>query len=288
MPIDELMQLDSFRSDVPSAGYGWEFATQLEKVIITKPGNRKPERFLIETSPGGEYSPSPLNDTLFFEFAEVPLTREGVRAFANQYGLLGVPELVSSDKFLPPSAASGKIPARLGESQKRWAQEIKDMHRLVRLWNPAFRKKRGSRFEDNVLLIPPNRIEYECITDYGKRKEVITEDGVRSWLQSPPPDLKEQIRRRSLLGAVNEKLKHSDVRIALYEDPSKKRSRLRIIPTSLKDFLWLQFAKAINRGTVYRECLDCGSWFPLGDQGGRSDKRFCSGTCKSRTHRRQK
>jgi len=54
--------------------------------------------------------------------------------------------------------------------------------------------------------------------------------------------------------------------------------------------MWLQFARAIGGDKSYRACENCKRWFEIGGGtlGGRSDKRYCCGTCKAAAHAKKR
>jgi hypothetical protein len=70
-----------------------------------------------------------------------------------------------------------------------------------------------------------------------------------------------------------------------------RRDRAELVnvarPKNLLGALWLQFALTIERGSDFRRCAECGTWFELAPGLGRSDKQFCSVRCRVRSHRKR-
>jgi len=56
---------------------------------------------------------------------------------------------------------------------------------------------------------------------------------------------------------------------------------LSLIPPSLKDALWLQFAQAVSANQSLRRCAVCPKWFPYGTgTGRRKSASYCSDRCR--------
>ena len=52
---------------------------------------------------------------------------------------------------------------------------------------------------------------------------------------------------------------------------------LKIVPATLLDALWLQFAQALTEGAEMHQCKHCQGWFPVGGKSGRRlVAEFCS------------
>jgi hypothetical protein len=68
-----------------------------------------------------------------------------------------------------------------------------------------------------------------------------------------------------------------DPRLSLIVDPVSELPRLRIIPKSLLDALWLQFGQCIAEGTEIKTCKHCGQLFQAGrGTGRRKGAEFCT------------
>lgn len=63
---------------------------------------------------------------------------------------------------------------------------------------------------------------------------------------------------------------------------------LEVVPRTLRGAIWLQFASQITRGTRFKQCKWCSTWFPFGPgTQNRSTKEFCSDRCRQALHRQQ-
>ena len=300
---DELAQLTSFRWHVGdydlAKGREWRLASQADIPA------RGEEWFLVQSSQETKTSNDPPGPAVFREFADVRPTRDDVLKFANKHGWLGVGEPMIPSGVVPTTytipketlkilrqnrhrklAATKQLyPVRLGERLRTWFKEISTMHRLVRIWEPPFGVEAAKRkFEHRIRWISDYEVRYEWQDEGDEGTEVIASTRERPWLLPlvQARDYK-KIFRWYLQIAVNERLKEHGVSARMLRH--SERLELSIVPENLIGFLWLQFAKAVDGGKAYRRCEDCGKWFELGGKSSRKDKRFCSGTCKARSHR---
>jgi hypothetical protein len=83
---------------------------------------------------------------------------------------------------------------------------------------------------------------------------------------------------------VNARLE-GQVSARLVCDAKRNRATLRLVPDSLLGALWLLFGEAVAGDKGFRRCDQCGLWFELGLPGGRRSRLFCSGACRTRSHR---
>ena len=51
--------------------------------------------------------------------------------------------------------------------------------------------------------------------------------------------------------------------------------------------LWLQFARAVERDSRFRQCAECGTWFELARGTARADKLYCSTPCRTKAYRKR-
>jgi len=64
-------------------------------------------------------------------------------------------------------------------------------------------------------------------------------------------------------------------------DANRERLGLYIVPDGLVGTLWLQFARAVERDSRFRQCADCGIWFERAPGTARADKLYCSTPCRT-------
>ena len=57
-------------------------------------------------------------------------------------------------------------------------------------------------------------------------------------------------------------------------DAKRERLGLYIVPDGLIGALWLQFARAVERDSKFRQCAECGIWFELAPGTARADKLY--------------
>ena len=68
-----------------------------------------------------------------------------------------------------------------------------------------------------------------------------------------------------------------------------KRARLDLYtsPVDLIGAVWLQFARAVERDSQFRQCAECGIWFELAPGTARADKLYCSTPCRTKAYRKR-
>jgi hypothetical protein len=250
--------------------------------------NSRLKIYLVECPRPSKAFDAPVHDGLFREFSELSPDGQAVVAFAERYGALGKYELMIPAKSEP---GEGELRGgRMAESLETWQSEIVTMYRLLRIWDSISDRGRLKRSElEQDVDYSPDRILYRWKSFHDQGVEVVALKDNQPWLFAK---LNENKNRKLsvflswyLQMTVNEKLKGGQSSARLLWDRQEKRLGLSILPLNLLGFLWLQFAKAIEGDISHRRCEDCGKWFALGGRAGRSDKRYCSGTCKARSHR---
>jgi hypothetical protein len=70
-------------------------------------------------------------------------------------------------------------------------------------------------------------------------------------------------------------------------DAKRERLGLYIVPDGLVGALWLQFARAVERDSQFRQCAECGIWFELAPGTARADKLYCSTPCRTKAYRKR-
>jgi hypothetical protein len=70
-------------------------------------------------------------------------------------------------------------------------------------------------------------------------------------------------------------------------DAKRARFSLYMVPVDLIGALWLQFARAVERDSQFRNCAECGTWFELAPGTARSDKLYCSTACRIKAYRKR-
>ena len=85
---------------------------------------------------------------------------------------------------------------------------------------------------------------------------------------------------------INEKLEGRASPRLLW-DAKRERLGLYIVPDGLIGALWLQFARAVERDSQFRQCAECGIWFELAPGTARADKLYCSTPCRTKAYRKR-
>jgi hypothetical protein len=151
-------------------------------------------------------------------------------------------------------------PGTFGDSLVFWDRAIRDLHKVVQDW-------------DNLRSRSP---------EVPRQLRMDGADGFpyfHPWGQ--------------LLEVINRALKEHNVIVGLARSSEPHRNsahdafNLQLVPRDLLAFCWLQFAHAVEGDKAYRQCERCRRWFESGGRAARSDKRFCSPTCKSAAHQKK-
>jgi hypothetical protein len=274
------MEIVQFWAEVAANGYEWTRASLWQAPWLRTEAPAEEGVFLTERAggraEGKQYDP--LRDRkyagLFRQFADVPPTREGVQAFANQYGLLGCGPLL----LLAP----GRV--RQGETLDTWQAEITAMHRVLTLWN---------------LLERGNEEGLRRYIRWEKDGKVVYESQSKEWtldgFSFRSPDVVQPALTFIAL-EVNKRLSPSVVMEPEQEPPTCRvtpslalltgnRLQIRITPDNLLGALWWQCAQAIDGHRSYRRCDQCGTWFEVAPQAEKRNRLFCSDACRVKAYR---
>ena len=81
-----------------------------------------------------------------------------------------------------------------------------------------------------------------------------------------------------------------DVQGRVIFDQGVDSARMTFEPRTLLAGMWLQMALSIARNKQFRACKFCGSLFEVSttETGSRTDREFCSGSCKTKDYRHRK
>jgi len=295
---------DSFAHSLwPVHPAGYQISLQVPRAGSRKDLSTQPGRFLspvLPTSgPRRIYAPLLDHPALFKTFADTPQSPEGIAEFANRYGFLGFAEIVGSVSAtrseLPASVAetfgtSQAIRRRtgtVGEPVEAWFSEIGAMADMLRIWEAAQGTDQhalAQRIEwqtDKLVTFRDSVGGCEVIADSHFHPELLT--------RMNPGDLvfpaKLMVQERT-----NQKLRKLKVSAQLLWNSNWSALEVSLVPSSLLGCMWLQFARAIGGDKSYRACENCKRWFEIGGGtlGGRSDKRYCCGTCKAAAHAKKR
>jgi len=285
-----------FQWHVAEGGHRW-----LETRPSVEPGQvRRP--FLTDGRPSGaagwrlrQYPPLSEFPGLFREFADTEPSYDGIKAFADRFGLLGgdVAHRIPLDD--QPQAKG--VPVGIGEALSDWTEEILMMRLAIDVWDAArsgdvgrleqviFWEQDGSGVQmlshpdlpDGQLPEVPAYVERTWIAGTHLGDEVL-DRFVRGDLVKPALHYVQSIINKQLRGRASP---------LLLWDANRERLGLYIMPDGLLGALWLQFARAVERDSQFRRCAECGIWFELARGTARTDKLYCSTPCRTKAYRKR-
>jgi hypothetical protein len=297
---NEVFGESDFHWDVTEGGYQWVQKPVMVDIGVSRAKDRMKWVLTDGLAIGSRYAKkqyAPLrSDTgLFRIFASIPLTREGILQFANEYGLLGI----GKPLYWPSPNEPKQILPICGETHQDWVQQIDQMRRAVDIWDME-------RTNDVVGL---NRYIFWKDAEFAKDGSVKC---LKGWRYDSHPDLPVTKhapgRIRQLIEPVLDLFKAQDVHMpalfliqrwindhlegavspCLLYDPNRGKRVLRFLPHNLLGAFWLQFAQAIDGDKEYRACRECGKWFEISLDAFRTSRVFCSDPCKSKDYRKRK
>jgi len=187
---------------------------------------------------------------LFYAFAELEPTKESIKAFADEYG----------------DVSEGH--STLAE----WKYKIALLKAGIHLWDAV-----NAKDED---AIAHHHLEWN---ERGLQRK-----GVLSCYSLPV----ESYSKRRLLKPASDLLSsllNSHAGMSVYVTPRQiapGASGIYYQFTTLSDVLWFQFMTAVVENKQYRACKHCVRMFEV--DAGRSDKQFCSDSCRVKSLYRRK
>jgi hypothetical protein len=84
---------------------------------------------------------------------------------------------------------------------------------------------------------------------------------------------------------VNRKLIEHSIERPRLQWVQREQLAWQHVPSSLIGLLWLQFADAIATNRIFKQCGQCKKWFETTQSSARTDKLYCSQTCRVRAYR---
>jgi hypothetical protein len=309
-PIDLLA---GFTWSVHRGGYKW--------LAVQDAGHgQDPGRYVLSSAVDEEsekrnadiYEPSKVPG-LFRSFASLTPTRKNILEFANHYGRLG--GTIESEEEWTISEIPGLM--RRVERFRAWVFEILFMRAMVDLWiaveagdersiaRQITWEKRAAQFHYGQgaasVRLPPVPLP-ESERDPSSPAPWSSElDGtfrclkIHGWVVHPKrddPELVEYLQSECtetglyfLEIILNRKLvEHLIERPRLRFVPHQQLA-WQHVPSSLIGMLWLQFADAVAARRNFKHCVQCKRWFEITQKAARTDKLYCSQTCRVRAYR---
>ena len=235
---------------VPEAGYRW-VSDQGKRWLGEEPGATQIRL----------YDPIRECPALFQRFAELHPKESAILAFANEYGLLGIPR----------------------ESLQEWARHTARMRDVVALLDAADR-------EDSKALARWITLQETAMgTSATLRRR---ETGSRETLRPGDDDLARYLEPKNRVLAarffadkiINSELEANSSARMLY-DPRDGSHELHVVPSSLLGALWIQAGDLAAGRRDYHKCEQCRTWIALSPDTSRADRRFCSDRCRTKAYR---
>jgi len=281
----------------------WHVTLGGHEWVETHIWNESPEtrrRFVTNGRPMGaaaiqvrQYQPLVLFSGLFRTFAETEPSPEGIRSFADKFGLLGGD--FERRIVLYGQGSEGRGLVGIGEASGDWELEILAMRQTIELWEAARRGdverlERHITWHENGMAVrydshpdlkfdqlpaPPLNADRTTIAREG---DLVFEHFERGDLMGPALQHVQSTLNRRLHGRASPRV--------LWK-PSTRQRTLCIVPDGLIGALWLQFARAFERNAEFRRCAECGTWFELAPGTARADKLYCSPACRTRVYRKR-
>ena len=230
----------------------------------------------------------PLRDhtCLFRIFAETSIDPEGIVAFANRYGLLGV------EADAPASRERSFMDT--AEPYGSWELEIRAMRSALNLWDLVSAKDRSVLAEYLRPLVDMVRSDISGGSRDQSGPEILTDadsDELR-WFRMHPEVVGlydagelELVALRRVQSIVNDRLTARVSPKILWDDHRRQEWGLYFVPESLIGTIWIQFAQAVTQNKKYRRCRQCESWFEIDHYKARTNRYFCSNACRSKAYR---
>ncbi|MGC2493278.1 hypothetical protein [Candidatus Binatus sp.] len=279
------------------AGYEWISVNVPQQEFIE--GNKrvrpKPESdfLLVEAdrvtrSPEYGFYETPAD--LFKEFASTEETKEGVKAFADEFGQLGFQKSKGRTSFADDSVSGHDWG---GELLSWWCRAIANMRNAIALWKAIEEARNG---DDSSLS---GFVRWFFVGAH-PRAGVSIPGRQRTWFGRELQNLKMragssdkthgQWTRGDLIRPAQEFLREEltsrlagSLSIGLDWNEAHSGLVRSFRPNSLLALLWLQFADALTGETEFRHCKrkGCGKLIRIsGERGWNTNKETCSDSCK--------
>lgn len=291
-------QLLNFVCRIPERGFS------LLRICPTPDEGKAAQTFLVPTRVSGEVAGErtfgllDLDVVPYRVFAETDPTSEGILAFANTFGPLGI----AVEMIPQPQNRKAAGPEFRGEPMDEWRWQIALMSQLVAIWDVCraddtarltrhFRWQKDDRQRDRVIF--SSHVEAE---DDNPPSTL----GIhKARVQIDPAGLDDVLQRRlepgdALVPALGYLQRRLDEQLRQLEhnaapfmtwDASTKLPVLRFTASTLASALWLQFADAVAYNRTYDRCQVCQKWFEVAPDAARSHRRFCSDACRVKAYR---
>jgi len=262
------------------------------------------------------YSPEP---NLFLLFADTPDTRDAIKGFADQFGLLGLNQADGAVMLAvgPWYGSPRKRAISAGELFSAWRREAREMRQAVGLWSALREAQSGDMAKLSLHIgwprddfvyydshpglplpagarlwgIPgryPARIAGSREVDLRTLAVIASKAHNPEWLRFFHAGDCVRPAQYYLQKIVNEHLKTHVSPQLLWNVKGGRPDKLGLffVPESLLGLMWLQLAEAINGNRTYRQCATCKTWMVISPEstGKRSSRLTCSNACRMKVY----
>jgi hypothetical protein len=225
---------------------------------------------------------------LFVTFAHVKPSREGIKEFADRFGMLGLPQLNVS---IQNDDGSSSRFLCVGELLSLWCDHIGEMKRAVELWERIGEAKSGNEpaLRELIEWTAGDCVRYRnpngggaVIADSNIYPDILQRFPTGSVIR--PAEFYLQRLIDAARAAVSAKL--------LWRPPTKRSGEqlgLFFVPDSLLSCMWLQLAQAVVGEHTFHRCKapDCQKLILISRHprvGASKNKLTCSNTCRIRLY----
>lgn len=235
---------------------------------------------------------------MFREFAAIPLTPEGVVAFANRRGPLTLDRRFRIASPEPPHDELGVWAEPLVE----WLFEVAHLRQVVRIWDlcqggQVSELQKFIRWREDEDGHP--RVEHVMPADarynpglWGNRRVgvvgVIASRTVNERLLTVMPEGDVILPARIYIQKTLDLCLSSLTATGMELDLSTAAMSVQVTPRNLLGAMWLQFARAVEGGKDFRQCSNCGNWIEVPPTAAHAARLFCSNSCKTKNYRDRK
>lgn len=277
------MQLFQFVWDVAKSGYQW---VEVPDRWGDLGGTRTVLRPIDPEKGIRTYRPLDDEPALFRNFARIDLTPEDILRFANRYGLLCT-ELSGLQWATPSSPLDFHYP-----TPAMWLNLVRWLRHHIRLWDMS-ENRDSLELKRLVQVDGDDVIFFSCLDDEnlaqfisGRARRTTRRESkyLLNFQNEPPQKIPFAAAALYVASKVSIALR-ADSETGMFWSPLDHRPVFRIFPRSLWGAICLQFCQAMDRGTRYLQCIECGKWIALAPGINRSDRLTCSPTCRTKAYR---
>jgi hypothetical protein len=227
-----------------------------------------------DPSPEAKLTHPKMPADLYAHFAQLNSGDDAaILGFANEYGLLGLPETKVS---VEQGVSIG------GEATDAWHRASATMNSAIERWRLAQTKKPGAR---KTLKREEREMPARAPARTSDELKQVERDEEMKWKWVEPA---------LALGDLEQELNKWLCSLAMIRTDNDQKLRLRVVPRDLLQALWLQLAQDVSADKIVRQCANsnCKEWI-VATPGTRSfRKKSCSDTCRQllfqkRRHKRR-